>query len=134
MTEALAYNARVRDHFERPRNVANGPWPGCRTGEAGSVERGAWIGFQLQLDADGVVQGLRFRAFGCPHTIALGSWLTGFLTGGPLPRDLALDRESVMQALDLPVEKTHCLLLAEDALRRAMTTEDESDSLDDGGR
>ena len=77
MAEAPAYNAVVRDHFEQPRNVAGGPWPGCRAGEAGSVERGTWIGFQVRLGADDTVTGMRFRAFGCPHTIALGSWLTG---------------------------------------------------------
>ncbi len=113
----MLYNALVEDHFQRPRNPALADCPDSLEGAAGSVERGTWIAFQLRLGPDRAVRGARFRAYGCPHTIALASWLTEFLPGRVVAGNFTLDRQRVVQVLELPVEKTHCVIVAEDALR-----------------
>lgn len=116
MNDNMHYNALVEDHFNRPRNPAAGPCEQRICGQAGSVERGTWMEFQLTTDGDEIV-GARFRAYGCPHTIALGSWLTEHLPGRTLADNFVLDRHAITEALELPVEKLRVVLVAEDALR-----------------
>jgi len=113
----LVYSALVEDHFRRPRNAAAGTCHESVSGVAGSVERGTWIEFQLRVNLDRRVSRARFRAYGCPHTIALASWLTEYLPGRALRANFALDRDHILEVLELPVEKSHCVLVAEDALR-----------------
>jgi NifU-like protein involved in Fe-S cluster formation len=115
--EMLSYNALVEDHFRNPRNPAGGPCDRAVCGRAGSVERGTWIEFQLTMDEDDAVESATFRAYGCPHTIALSSWLTEYLPGRKLSDNFMLDRHVITEALDLPVEKLASVLVAEDALR-----------------
>jgi len=43
--------------------------PGLVTGEAEDRTLLVWVRFQLQV-IDGVIQTVRYRVFGCPHTIA----------------------------------------------------------------
>lgn len=117
MENTLSYNALVEDHFRNPRNPAGGPCERAVCGRAGSIERGTWIEFQLTLADDGEVETAAFRAYGCPHTIALASWLTEYLPGRTLSDNFTLDRHVITQALDLPVEKLSSVLVAEDALR-----------------
>ncbi|MEM6639265.1 MAG: iron-sulfur cluster assembly scaffold protein [Pseudomonadota bacterium] len=128
MDSDLTYNALVEDHFRHPRNPADGPCgraggsykgpgEGAVCGRAGSVDRGAWIEFQLQIGADRSVVKAWFRAYGCPHTIALASWLTDYLPGRVLSDNFTLDRHVITEALELPVEKRSSVLVAEDALR-----------------
>lgn len=116
MNDVMQYNALVEDHFNRPRNPAQGPCEQSVCGQAGSVERGTWIEFQLNMDGD-EISSARFRAYGCPYTIALASWLTEYLPGRELAENIVLDRHAITQALALPVEKLHTVLVAEDALR-----------------
>ncbi|MFK8015930.1 MAG: iron-sulfur cluster assembly scaffold protein [Gammaproteobacteria bacterium] len=124
MSEILSYNETVEDHFRNPRNPAGGPCAQDACGRAGSIERGTWIEFQLTMDDD-EVQSARFRAYGCPHTRALASWLTEHLPGRKLSENFILDRHLINEALDLPVEKLSSVLLAEDALRACVATEGE---------
>ena len=112
----MQYNALVEDHFRRPRNAADSPCALQVCGEAGSVERGTWLLFQLDLDGR-EIERARFRAYGCPYAIALGSWLTEHLPGRTLTRTFTLDRENIVAELALPIEKSHCVIVAEDALR-----------------
>ena len=117
MENALNYNAVVEDHFRNPRNPAGGPCERAVCGRAGSIERGTWIEFQLTLGDDREVERATFRAYGCPHTIALASWLTEYLPGRRLSENFTLDRHVITEELSLPVEKLSTVLVAEDALR-----------------
>jgi cysteine desulfurase len=115
--EGDSLGTAVRDLFTRlPGAGSLAGAPGAIQGEAGSVNRDAWVRFHLQL-ADGVVKDARFQAFGCPHTLAVSAWLTEQLPGRKLcelgvgaPSDWA-------RALSVPVEKLGRLLIVEDALR-----------------
>ena len=117
----MQYSEPVLDHFRHPRNVA-ADGAGARVGRAGSEAAGAIVEFHLGTRA-GVVAGLAFRAWGCPHTIAVASWLTEQLTGQDVATVLPLDVDEVAAALGLPAEKWHCVLIAEDALRAAIEKE-----------
>lgn len=134
MTEApgnLPYNPRVIEHFEQPRNVwadpqdlasaGSGSWSDDArahrvTGEGGRVDSGVWITFQCEV-LQRVVRRARFRAYGCPHTIALASWLTERLVGETLVDRYTLDRQEIERTLGLPTEKLRSVLAAEDAVR-----------------
>lgn len=116
--QPVEYSAAVIDHFERPRHVADRGSPATQIGRAGSEAAGAVIEFRLTA-VSGRVEGLGFRAWGCPHSIAVASWLCETLQGRKLA-ELAIDLDEVAAALGLPAEKWHCVLIAEDALRAAL--------------
>ena len=112
----MQYNSLVERHFNAPENPVTAPCPACVTGRGGSVAHGTWIEFQLELDGD-EIDAARFRAYGCPHTIALASWLTTELRGMTLTADFALDKKRIVEEFELPAEKMAIVLVAEDALR-----------------
>ena len=111
----MQYSEAVRRHFERPANVGPPEWTADAQGQAGSVETGLCIRFWLSLDgAD--IRRAAFAAYGCPHAIAVASWIAGHLAGQRLPEACRLDLPAIAEALGLPAEKWRCVLVAEDAL------------------
>jgi len=89
--------------------------PVTLTGEAGGPSQGTWVRFHLTA-ASGIVKAARFKAYGCPHTLAVVDWLTRRLPGrtrddGP-PGTPALWAEE----LSIPIERLGRLLVIEDAL------------------
>lgn len=85
---------------------------------------------KLQIRMRGtVVDAACFKAFGCGAVIAAGSWTTEWLQGRSLEQIREFDSQDIIQALDLPPVKLHCALLAEDAVRAALT--DYTDKHDD---
>jgi len=85
-------------------------------GEAGSVEVGTWVRFAIGFE-DGRVTEARFKAYGCPHTLAAAAWLAEHLRGRALDAVLADGIQEVARHLEVPVEKLGRLLIVEDALR-----------------
>lgn len=109
--------ALAADHYLRPRGA--GHLPGAAIGRAGGVAGGALLELSLQV-ADGRVQAAGFEAFGCPATIACGSWLAEWLPGRALAEAARLEGLSIAAALELPAAKTGVALVAEDALKAAL--------------
>lgn len=118
----VPYSPAVLDHFDRPRHVAGSPGQATRVGRAGSEDAGAIIEFHLETRGTRVGK-LGFRAWGCPHTIAVASWLCATLQGCEVAKLGRVDLDEVAAALGLPAEKWHCVLIAEDALRAALAEE-----------
>ena len=112
----MDYSAQVIEHFEHPRNVTACASPTALTGRAGTLRSSSLIEFQVEMAGE-VIEYATFRAWGCPHTIAVASWLTGILQGRRLADLLPLECEQVAAELGLPADKWHCVLTAEDALR-----------------
>jgi NifU-like protein involved in Fe-S cluster formation len=110
------YSALVREHFERPRLAGRLTGPDVRLGSAGSTGRGVWVEFSIRV-ADGRVADARFRAYGCPHTIAAASWVAQALIGQPVEEAGQLDPLELAERLEAPAEKLGNLLVVEDALR-----------------
>ena len=89
--------------------------PATLIGEAGGPSQETWVRFHLTAGS-GIVKAARFKAYGCPHTLAVVDWLTRRLPGrtrddGP-PGTPAVWAEE----LSVPVEKLGRLLVVEDAL------------------
>ena len=97
---------------------AGEPQPGAVTGLAGSQALGTQVEFSLR-NASGCATGLRFRAYGCPYTLATCEWLAGRLEGAELAGGLPDGPLQWAVALQVPDERLGRLLIAEDALRAA---------------
>ncbi len=76
--------------------------------------------FRLRLEAQvssGMIGATRFRALGCPYTIAVGAWLAGWCAGRPVA-DLGVPPIADLRAsLEIPEDRAHCWLMAQDVLR-----------------
>lgn len=117
---ASRYNETVMDHFLNPRNA--GSLPGANAvGRAGSGDCGDLVELSLRIQGDRIVEA-RFRAFGCVAAIAGASVTTELVRGRTLIEALALTNRDVVEALGgLPPHKVECSILAEEAIRSALT-------------
>ncbi|MGB5623137.1 MAG: iron-sulfur cluster assembly scaffold protein [Gammaproteobacteria bacterium] len=115
--EDLNYSALVRERFERPGNAGR-LLGDVVTGAAGERAHGARVEFDFRLSG-GRVERARFRAYGCPHTIAAASWVAEQAEGRNLEQSDWLDPQSLADVLELPEHKLGVLLVVEDALRDA---------------
>lgn len=93
-----------------------------RTPAARSVLRLA-----LQLKGGRIVDA-RFRAYGCPVTIAVGAWVAQWSVGRAVAELHGLRAAGLQRALEIPEDRIHCALLGEDVLK-ALLVEVEGDSL-----
>ena len=106
----------AREHIG-PTPTAH-PGPGeaiILTAEAGGPGEETWVRFHLTVEG-GIVKAARFKAYGCPHTLAVMDLLTHRLPGrtrvdGPPGTPATWSEE-----LSGPVEKLGRLLVVEDAL------------------
>lgn len=116
----MLYTDKVMDHFTNPRNVgemdnADG------VGEVGSAKCGDIMRMYLKIDGD-VVSDVRFKTYGCGAAIATSSIATEMIKGKPIKEVLKLTNKAVMEALDgLPSPKVHCSILAEQAIKAALS-------------
>jgi NifU-like protein involved in Fe-S cluster formation len=108
------YNDLTRRYFDSPTNVGELSGPGVFRGAAGNREQGVWVQFDLQAGA-GRLLTARFLAFGCPHTIAIASWLAEQAAGKTLKPALPESIPDLRARFELPVEKMGRLLIIEDA-------------------
>ena len=112
-------NHRVMDHFLNPRNVGDLP-NADGVGEVGAVSCGDVMRISIQV-RDGRIAEARFRTFGCGTAIATSSVTTELIKGRTVEEAQKLTNEEVSQALGgLPAAKSHCSVLAEEAVRAAV--------------
>lgn len=86
------------------------------SGEAVALDRGAWVRFEARVEGERFAD-CRFRAFGCPHTLAAASMVAGRLRGAPPAAASSIDAAGIARELEAPAEKMGRLLVVEDALR-----------------
>ena len=84
-------------------------------GEAGGPGQEVWVRFRLEV-ADGVVRSALFKAYGCPHTLAVAAWVTDRLRGRARATLAPGAPAEWAETLAVPVEKLGRLLVVEDAL------------------
>jgi NifU-like protein involved in Fe-S cluster formation len=89
------------------------------SGSAGNVEHGAEVRLQFRVEG-GRVRESRFRAFGCPHFLAVASWLTERLQGAGRADLEAWDWREAAEALEVPPAKFGRLVTLQDAVRDAV--------------
>ncbi|HEX6997758.1 MAG TPA: iron-sulfur cluster assembly scaffold protein [Gammaproteobacteria bacterium] len=124
----MEYGSEVWRRFDAPLRAGEiePEAAGVVSGEGDDRALNVWVRFQLEV-ADGVIRRARFRAFGCPHTVAAADWLAEWLEGRPVRALAELDVRRAAAALEVPAEKLGKLLRMEDALdacRRALEARD----------
>jgi cysteine desulfurase len=85
------------------------------TAEAGNPGEDTWVRFHLTVEA-GIVKAARFKAYGCPHTLAVMEWLTRRLPGRARDEGPPGTPAGWTEELSVPVERLGRLLVIEDAL------------------
>jgi len=119
----MAYNQKIVDHYENPRNVGsldkNSSSVG--TGLVGAPECGDVMKLQVQVDAaTQVITDAKFKTFGCGSAIASSSLATEWLKGKTVAQALEIKNTQIVEELSLPPIKIHCSVLAEDAIKAAI--------------
>ena len=75
----------------------------------------------LKID-NGVITDIKFKTFGCGAAVATSSMATEMIKGQKLEDALKLTNKAVVEALHgLPDSKLHCSVLAEQALKAAIS-------------
>lgn len=112
----FGYSARVwRLFIETPRaGLLEGG--DVLTGTAETRANQNRLQFQVRVEGEQVVDA-RFQAFGCPTTIAVGAWLAGEAIGKTLDELSRIKAKDIRQTLDIPEDRLHCILMAEDAVK-----------------
>ena len=116
----MLYSEKVMDHFAHPRNVGELPDANA-VGTVGNPKCGDIMQMMLKIENDVIVD-VKFKTFGCGAAIATSSMATELVKGATIQEALALTNKAVMEALDgLPAVKVHCSVLAEQAIRAAIS-------------
>ena len=116
----MLYSEKVMDHFANPRNVgeiadADG------IGEVGNAKCGDIMKMYIKVK-DGIITDCKFKTFGCGAAVATSSIATEMIIGKPSEDALKLTNKAVVEALDgLPPQKLHCSVLAEQAIKSALS-------------
>ena len=118
----MAYNGKIIDHFENPRNVGSLDRNDAQvgTGIVGAPECGDVMKLQIRVDEDDNIVDAKFKTFGCGSAIASSSLATEWLKGRKLDEALDIKNVDIVKELALPPVKIHCSVLAEDAIRAAV--------------
>ena len=118
----MAYNDKVLDHYENPRNVGafDKSDPGVGTGLVGAPACGDVMKLQIKVGPDGVIRDAKFKTFGCGSAIASSSLVTEWVKGKTLDEAETLKNTQIARHLALPPVKIHCSVLAEDAIKAAI--------------
>ena len=114
------YSEKVMEHFEHPRNVGEIP-DASGTGTVGNAKCGDIMKMDIKVEND-VITDVKFKTFGCGAAIATSSMATEMVKGKTIEEALKLTNKAVMEALDgLPPVKVHCSVLAEQAIKAALS-------------
>ena len=114
------YTEIVMDHFTNPRNVGEMENP-SGVGEVGNAVCGDIMRIYLRIEND-VITDVKFKTFGCCSAIASSSITTEMVKGKTIDEALTLTNKQVVDALGgLPAAKVHCSVLAEEALKAAIS-------------
>jgi nitrogen fixation protein NifU and related proteins len=119
----MAYSPKVLDHYNNPRNVGSFAKDAedVGTGVVGAPECGDVMKLQLKINSEGVIEDARFKTFGCGSAIASSSYVTELVKGKRIDEAMAIKNSTIVQELNLPPVKIHCSVLAEDAIKAAIT-------------
>ncbi len=119
----MAYSDQVIDHYENPRNVGNldKNAQNVGTGMVGAPACGDVMRLQIQVGDDGIIEDARFKTYGCGSAIASSSLVTEWLKGKSLDQAGEIKNNDIAQELALPPVKVHCSVLAEDAIKAAIS-------------
>jgi len=92
------------------------------TGLVGAPACGDVMKLQIRVDPkDQTISDVKFKTFGCGSAIASSSYLTELVRGMTLEQANRIKNTEIAKELCLPPVKLHCSMLAEDAIKSAIT-------------
>lgn len=116
----MTYSKKVMDHFMNPRNTGELADANA-IGEVGNPVCGDIMKMYLKIENDVIVD-VKFKTFGCGAAVATSSIATELIKGKTIKEALELSNKAVVEALDgLPPVKLHCSVLAEQAVKSAIS-------------
>jgi len=123
----MAYSKKVLDHFENPQNMGsfNKEEENVGTGIVGAPECGDVMKLQIKVIDDRITEA-KFKTFGCGSAIAASSLATEWVKGKTLEEAQEIQNTQIVEELELPPVKIHCSVLAEEAIKAAITNYQES--------
>jgi Fe-S cluster assembly scaffold IscU len=119
-----SYHEKVLDHYNNPRNVGSFKKgdQDVGTGLVGAPACGDVMKLQIRVNKDtGKIDDVVFKTFGCGSAIASSSYLTELVRGMSLEEAGKIKNTDVAKELCLPPVKLHCSMLAEDAIKSAIS-------------
>jgi nitrogen fixation NifU-like protein len=120
----MAYSAKVVEHYENPRNVGSFDKGDdtVGTGMVGAPACGDVMKLQIKVNPEtGLIEDAKFKTYGCGSAIASSSLVTEWVKGKSLDEALTIKNTHIAQELALPPVKIHCSILAEDAIKAAVS-------------
>ncbi|EUC30124.1 hypothetical protein COCCADRAFT_104727 [Bipolaris zeicola 26-R-13] len=112
------------DHYNRPRNVGSMSKTDSDvgTGLVGAPACGDVMKLQIRVDPNNnTISDVKFKTFGCGSAIASSSYLTELVRGMTLEDAARIKNTEIAKELCLPPVKLHCSMLAEDAIKSAIS-------------
>jgi nitrogen fixation protein NifU and related proteins len=115
----MSYSAAFKDHLSHPRN-------GGELADANAVadQTNPVCGDRLRLSMrvqDGLIEEVRFLAYGCPPTLVCGSALSAAIKGMTVDSAMAFTKKDLLDSIGgLPSRKQHAAALAIETLRVAI--------------
>src|SRR4029077_11465717 len=87
----------------------------------GAPECGDVMKLQLKINEAGIIEDARFKTFGCGSAIASSSYVTELVKGKSLDDALAIKNAQIVEDLSSAPVKIHGSVLAEDAIKAAIS-------------
>jgi nitrogen fixation protein NifU and related proteins len=120
----MAYSEKVVEHYENPRNVGSFDKGDdtVGTGMVGAPACGDVMKLQIKVNpVTGLIEDAKFKTYGCGSAIASSSLVTEWIKGKSLDEALTIKNTHIAEELALPPVKIHCSILAEDAIKAAVS-------------
>ena len=119
----MAYSDKVIDHYENPRNVGSFDKedPNVGSGMVGAPACGDVMKLQIKVTPEGIIEDAKFKTYGCGSAIASSSLVTEWVKGKTIDEAAEIKNAEIAEELELPPVKIHCSILAEDAIKAAVS-------------
>jgi len=119
----MSYSEKVVEHYENPRNVGtmDNEASEVGTGLVGAPACGDVMRLQIKVNGEGIIEDAKFKTFGCGSAIASSSLVTEWVKGKTLDEAAEIKNTDIAEELALPPVKIHCSVLAEDAIKAAIS-------------
>lgn len=127
----MTYSKKLLDHYENPRNVGSMDKENkdVGTGLVGAPACGDVMKLQIKVGDEGVIEDAKFKTFGCGSAIASSSLITEWVKGKKIDEANKIKNTEIANHLALPPVKIHCSVLAEDAIKAAISNYKEKNEI-----
>jgi len=124
MSHFNLYTKKVMEHFKNPHNYGKIKDPDG-LGKVGNLVCGdvMWLYIKVKKNRkkEEIIKDIKFETFGCVAAISTSSIVTDLAKGKTLEEAIEINNNEIIKSLGgLPPIKTHCSLLAIDALSEAI--------------